>query len=112
MDDLIKTFPSLGVGGALASLIFYFYRKQGIEYYEAIKAEAKRFEDFMKYQNDLLRTQNDTLVGVIKENSRASATLSEVVRSLHEHLIFDQKLNDRRDVSTAEGSSSQRVTDK
>jgi len=79
MDEVIKTLPTLGVGGLIAALVLYWYRTDSTRNTEAWKGQA------------------EMLIQVVKENTRAVAELSILVKSLHEHMILNDKLTDRRD---------------
>ena len=87
MDEIIKTFPALGVGGVLAGLMFYFYQKKETEH-------SKVLEEIIDRQEG----QVSLLVKVVSENTVVNTTLGVLVRSLHDHLIIAKKIDDRREV--------------
>lgn len=79
MDELIKAFPALGIGGILAGMMFWFYR-----------VDSQRSIEQWKGQSDILAS-------LIKENTTSNITLAVLVQSLHEHLIVARRLDDRRE---------------
>jgi len=58
----------LGVGGAIAGMLFYFYRQDTARY-------AARWQG-----------QSEALLSVVKENTMAITQNTEVVRSLHRRM--------------------------
>ena len=78
--EFIKFFTTLGVGGALAGMMFHFYRK-----------------DVQRYTS-LWEGQSDSLMLIVKENTIAITRLTAVVEVLlrrveerqhHEHKAPD-----------------------
>jgi hypothetical protein len=45
---LVNTFPTLGVGGILAGILFYFYRNDRREWMERYERMSIRFEGLAK----------------------------------------------------------------
>jgi hypothetical protein len=100
MDEWIKGFGALGVGGILAGLIFYFYRKDALEF----------AAELMK-QRDVWLNLSNSLMQVIKENSAAITANTETIKALHrrddriEDILnelgfqFPHRLNPRKDPS-------------
>lgn len=78
MDELIKTLPSLGIGGILAGLIFYWYRQDVQRYTEQWKG------------------QSEALIKVVQDNTSSNITLAVLVKSLHDHMVNSDRLIDRR----------------
>lgn len=74
--EFFKWLVAQGVGVTLAGLIFFFYRKDALQYTE------------------LYRSTSDQLMTVVKENTQAITENTAVVQSLHSHM----DLNDRRRV--------------
>lgn len=72
MDEWIKAFGSLGVGGIIAGLIFYFYRKDSLEFAAEI----------MK-QRDIWHDVAAAMITVVKENSAAITANTETIKALH-----------------------------
>lgn len=62
-EELFKFFASLGVGGAIAGMIFFFYRK-----------------DIRGY-TELWKTQSEVLTKVIVDNTKAITELNEKLRN-------------------------------
>jgi hypothetical protein len=58
----------LGVGGVIAGLLIFFYRKD------------------VKAYTDLWRDQTVVLLDVVKENTRCTAENTEVLRALHKRM--------------------------
>jgi hypothetical protein len=56
-SELAKYFATLGVGGAIGALIFYFYRKD------------------VKQYTDLWKNVTNELIGVIKDNTASNIKL-------------------------------------
>jgi hypothetical protein len=71
--DLSKWFATLGVGGALASMMFFFYRKDVRQYTELWKA------------------QTEMLMQVVKDNTTAITRNTMVVETLHKRLDGELK---------------------
>ncbi len=78
MDEFLKTLPSLGIGGLLAGLIFYWYR-----------------QDVQKY-TEQWKGQSEALMQVVKDNTTSNITLAVLVKSLHEHMVSSDKITERR----------------
>lgn len=72
--NFLQWLSTLGIGGVLAGMMFYFYRKD------------------VKQYTELWRGQSDALMTVVKENTKAITENTAVVQSLHSHM----DLNDRR----------------
>lgn len=79
MDDFLKMLPSLGVGGVLAGMMFFFYRK-----------------DMLKV-TEQWQGQTEILVTVVRENSASNASLissnaslAAAVDALHRRLDGDR----------------------
>jgi hypothetical protein len=76
--EITSTIPALGIGGILALWMFYWYR-----------------QDVQKY-TDQWKGQSESLIQVVKENSKAVTELAVLVRSLHEHMVNSDKITERR----------------
>lgn len=61
--ELLKWFATLGVGGALAGLMFFFYRK-----------DIRQF-------TDLWRTTAEQMILVVKENTMAQTKLITMIET-------------------------------
>ena len=68
VPDAMQWFATLGVGGVLAGMMFFFYRKD------------------VKSYTELWKTQTSMLVEVVKENTRSNVQLTGVVDALHKRL--------------------------
>lgn len=80
--DFTQYFATLGVGGALAGLMFFFYRKDAIANIEREKANAEQW----RAEADQRRTEANTWIDVIKGNTAAITMNTEVVRALAQRL--------------------------
>ena len=76
--EFTKWLVTLGVGGAIAALIFVFYRK-----------------DIRQY-TELWKSQTEMLVTVVKENTSSNTKLVAVVDALHRRLDQIEGLPARR----------------
>lgn len=65
----MKWFATLGVGGVLAGITFYFYRL------DRMASEAA-----LKQVNEQSRKISDELLEVVKQNTRAVQSLTETIR--------------------------------
>lgn len=69
--ELAKLFGTLGVGGAIAGIIFWFYRKDVRQY------------------TDLWKVQSDQMILIVKENTASNTKvvvlLEAVLRRLDEY---------------------------
>jgi hypothetical protein len=77
MDELIKQLATMGVGGLIAAILLYYTRKDR----EDLKSIVER------------------LFTVIDRNTETSTHLADLVKGLHDHLIYQEKLHDRRNES-------------
>lgn len=59
---------TLGVGGVLAGLMFMFYRKD------------------VRAYTDLWKAQSEQMTTIVKENTQALTSNTEVIRALHRRL--------------------------
>lgn len=67
-DEMIKWFATLGVGGVLAGIMFFFYRKD------------------VKMYTDLWKGQTDILVKMVQGNTSATVKNNVVLDALHRRL--------------------------
>lgn len=82
MEEFTRWLASLGVGGAIAGIIFYFYNKMAED-------NAKRWEkhaDMWKEQADMWKSYNKDLLMVIKDNTAAFTRNTDVIESFHRRL--------------------------
>ncbi len=68
VTDAVQWFATLGVGGVLAGMMFFFYRKDVRAYTELWKA------------------QTELLMDVVRENTKSNVQLTGVVDALHRRL--------------------------
>lgn len=71
----IEKWVSLGIGGVLALLMFYFYRQLAAQSIDREVANVKA-----------ARMQTDMMVGVVQENSKVTSALVTTVDNLHRSL--------------------------
>lgn len=81
--EFIKTLGGLGVGGAIAGLIFVFYRKDIRQYTDLWQKMAEREEARAIALAEREDKRTDALMQLVKENTAATTTNSEVLRALH-----------------------------
>lgn len=72
MDEQLKWFASLGVGGTIAGLTFYYYRLDAL-------AHASQWRDLSAER----KADNTMLMAVIKENSAAMTANTATIQALH-----------------------------
>lgn len=77
-DDILKFFASLGVGGILAGVIFYFYHQRVTEW---LKSADTRLE--------VEQRRSDALLLVVKENT---ASNTAVVKSVEANTLMVARL--------------------
>jgi hypothetical protein len=73
--EFVKWLSGLGVGGVLAAFIFNAYRK-----------DMANFTQQWKGQTELL-------IAVVRENTVAFTRNTEVVQSLHTHMVEGERRN-------------------
>lgn len=76
-EELAKIFGTLGVGGGIAGIIFWFYRKDVRSYTE------------------LWKTQSEQLFVVVKDNTASNTKLVTLLEALHRRLD-ENHFGDRR----------------
>ena len=82
-QEFLKWLATLGVGGVLAGIMFFYYRK-----------------DVAQYTN-LWKGQSEALLEVVKENTKVITQLIEAVDALHRRLDRDRE--DRKRIRRNEG---------
>lgn len=73
--EFYRFLASLGVGGAIAAILFFFYRK-----------DVRSYTELWREATNEARAQTVMMVEVVKENTAAFTQNTEVVRSLHKRL--------------------------
>lgn len=76
--EFLRYLASLGVGGALAGMLFFFYRRDVRSYTE------------------LWKTMSDTLLEVVRDNTKAITENTEMVKSLHKRMDQWDSIERRR----------------
>lgn len=71
--EVVKWFSALGVGGVLAAFMFAAYRKD------------------MRELTDQWRGQTEILMVVVRENTVAFTRNTDVVQSLHTHMVEGER---------------------
>lgn len=84
--EFVKYLASLGVGGTLAGVMFFVYRKD----VAGFMAEIKVLVDSHKEDKQIL-------ISVIKENTINTATNTSVLQLLHRRLDKDERDKELRD---------------
>lgn len=85
MDETLKFFASLGVGGILAGVIFYFYHQR-------VTANETAAEKRLEVE----QRRGDTLITVVKENT---ASNTAVVKSVEANTAMVERLCQTREFS-------------
>lgn len=75
MDEILKQLATMGIGGIIAGILLWYSRKDR--------------ED--------LKSIIAQLFVVINENTKSTTILADLVKGLHDHLVYQEKLSDRRD---------------
>lgn len=73
--DLLRFLGSLGVGGAIAGLLFFFYRK-----------DVRSYTDLWKEQAMINFEQTKQMMALVAQNSAVIASNTEVLKSLHRRI--------------------------
>lgn len=81
--EISRYMASLGVGGTIAAILFFFYRK-----------DVRSYTDLWREATDQARAQTDMMMTIVKENTAAFAQNTEVVKSLHKRLDRLEREND------------------
>lgn len=88
-DPVLMPWATMGVGGVLASVIFYFYRKlvdetarRDREIAAAIAKREREVADAAHEAAQAYRVQAALLIATLQENSKVTAQLSGVVADL------------------------------
>lgn len=68
MPDVLQWFATLGVGGILAGMMFFFYRKD------------------VRQHTEMWKTQTTLLVEVVRENTSSNTKLIGLFEALHTRL--------------------------
>lgn len=73
--EFLKFLVQLGVGGSIAGIIFFFYRKDVRSYTDLWQAQTARSD-----------AQVAAMIKVVAENSANTAVNTEVLKSLHKRI--------------------------
>lgn len=71
----LQWFTTLGVGGILAGVMFYFYKQLN-----------ERFTDYVKAQLEHQKTQTEQVINVVKENTESNTKLVTMIDAIHRRL--------------------------
>lgn len=74
-QEFIRFLLQLGVGGVIAGILFFFYRK-----------DVRQFTDLWREQAKLNSEQTAAMIAVVKENTIAFTQNTEIARSLHKRI--------------------------
>lgn len=81
-QEFSKWLATLGVGGALAAIVYYQARKDAMMYQEKLMA----LYEIERQRNLVEMARTDKLIDIIKENTHQTTVNTEVLRSLHKRL--------------------------
>lgn len=96
--DEFKLWTELGIGGALAGVLFFFYRK-----------DVKQFTELWQAQATLNFQQTQAMMALIERTSITISQNTEVVKSLHrrmDRLDILRLFPDDQRAEGAQGSST------
>lgn len=92
--EFLKFLIQLGVGGAIAGIIFFFYRK-----------DVRSYTDLWQQQTARSDAQVAAMIKVVAENSANTAVNTEVLKSLHKRI-------DRLDLLRIVGNEGEEASDR
>lgn len=73
--EFLKWLAQLGVGGAIAGLLFHFYRK-----------DVRSYTDLWKEQAAINQAQTSAMMALVEKSTAAISQNTEVVKSLHRRI--------------------------
>jgi hypothetical protein len=76
--EFAKWLATLGVGGAIAAIVYYQARK-----------DAMMYQEKLLVLHELEKGRTDKLIDIIKESTYSTTVNTEVLRSLHKRLDND-----------------------
>jgi predicted nucleic acid-binding OB-fold protein len=71
-QEFARFLLQLGVGGILAGILFFFYRK-----------DVRSYTELWREQSTLNAAMTTAMMAVVKDNTAALVTNTEVLKSLH-----------------------------
>jgi hypothetical protein len=74
-QEIVKFLAQLGVGGAIAGLLFFFYRK-----------DMRSYTELWKTQADINSRMTDSMIVLVRENTAAFTENTSVLKSLHRRM--------------------------
>ncbi len=74
-QEFAQFLGQLGVGGAIAGLLFFFYRK-----------DVRAYTDLWKEQAALNQAQTNAMMMLVERNSLAISQNTEVLKQLHRRI--------------------------
>jgi hypothetical protein len=74
-SEMMKWLVQLGVGGVIAGLMFWAYRK-----------DVKQFTELWRMQAELNFRQTDAMMALVRETTIAITRNTEVLKSLHRRI--------------------------
>jgi hypothetical protein len=98
--EFLRWLAQLGVGGVIAGILFYFYRK-----------DVKQFTELWQAQSQLNQRQTDSMILIVKENTAAFTESTNVLKSLHRRMdrLDILRVVDPNDESAAERPDRRRT---
>jgi hypothetical protein len=75
VNESTRWLAQLGVGGAIAVIIFFFYRR-----------DLRSYSELWQLQAADNRLMTDRVIGLVETTTRAATELTAVVHALHERL--------------------------
>lgn len=87
--EFIKWFATLGVGGALAGVIFYFYSKREKEHRDELERRDTEHAERLERMSSQWKGQSEALVQVVKENTASNTKLITLIDAMHRRLDMD-----------------------
>jgi hypothetical protein len=70
--EFLRFLGQLGVGGAIAGILFFFYRK-----------DVRSYTDLWQAQSKINSEQTSLMIQIVRDNTAATVTNTEVLRALH-----------------------------
>lgn len=73
--EIAKWFTEMGIGGAFAALLFFFYRK-----------DVKQYTDLWQKQAELNHAQTNAMMSLVERNMVTITANTEVLKALHHRI--------------------------
>lgn len=81
-SEVLQYFTTLGVGGSLAGLMFFFYRRDAQAHAERLTTHAEQW----RLEAEQRRAEGNAWIEVIRGNTAAITLNTEVVRAVAQRL--------------------------